>query len=166
MNAITYKDIFPLFKDNKLWFGHNTNGHIMSFLLYDKIKDIIALWITNLDHQKRHIPLELHKHYNAEEYPKYDNYDAINVDKVKDIPFDYDDVMGVPITFLDKYCPSQFEIIGCFKNFKECDYELGFICGSPIEYKLKSGKVRTFKDPFVNGVLKYIRILIKRKVSA
>jgi hypothetical protein len=72
----------------------------------------MCTWFTNLDHQKRHEPLDLYKKYNPEEFPKYDNYDAINVDKVCDIPLDYGGAMGVPISFLDKYCPEQFEIIG------------------------------------------------------
>lgn len=67
---------------------------------------------TNLEHKKRHEPLILYKHYSADEYPKYDNYDAINVNKVAEIPCDYEGVMGVPITFLDKYNPEQFEILG------------------------------------------------------
>ena len=182
INANTHKEIFPLIKENKIWLGPSITGGNRRFDVPDdyplnaatcgvdsdgvhfiRVKD--ARWFTNLGHQKRNAPIDLHKKYNADEYQKYDNYDAINVDKVKDIPVDYDGVMGVPITFLDKYCPSQFEIIGCFNNFKECDYESGFICGSPIEYKLKSGEVRTYKSPFVNGVPKYKRILIKRKAS-
>ena len=73
-------------------------------------------WFTNLDHNKRHEELILYKKYNPEEYPKYDNYNAINVNKVADIPCDYDGVMGVPITFLDKYNPEQFEIVGCTES--------------------------------------------------
>ncbi len=81
-------------------------------------------WFTNLDHQKRHYPLDLYKHYTPEEFPKYDNYDAINVDKTADIPEDYEGVMGVPITFLDKYCPEQFEIVGCLNNGSDSIYDL------------------------------------------
>lgn len=76
----------------------------------------MACWFTNLDHKKRHEELILYKHYTPEEYPKYDNYDAINVDKVAEIPCDYDGVMGVPITFLDKYNPEQFEIVAFRKG--------------------------------------------------
>lgn len=163
LNSITYKEVFPLIKENKIWLGVSKRS--MNFIVSDSStkKFCNTLWVTNLDHQKHHIPLELHKHYNEEEYPKYDNYDAINVDRVKDIPFDYDGVMGVPITFLDKYNPNQFEIIGVFNNYKECDYELGFICGSPMEYIRKNGKVNILKLPFINKMGKYKRILIKRK---
>lgn len=76
------------------------------------VKNIMGcIWFTNIFHHKRNQPLDLYKKYNEEEYPKYDNYDAINVDKVADIPMDYNGVMGVPISFLDKYCPTQFEIV-------------------------------------------------------
>ena len=125
-NAITYKEIFPLIKDNQMWLGvtMQSGGR---FIVEDEETTSKAAkcmngvntaficgahWFTNLDHKKRHEELDLYKHYNAEEYPKYDNYDAIEVSKTCDIPTDYDGVMGVPITFLDKYCPEQFEIIG------------------------------------------------------
>lgn len=112
MNAITYKEIFPLLKDNRIWLGYTSPKE---FLQADgsvkKFGNI--LWYTNLDHKKRHEPLDLRGvYYDSEKYPKYDNYDAIEVSKTADIPCDYDGVMGVPITFLDKYCPEQFEIIG------------------------------------------------------
>lgn len=114
MNAITYKEIFPLIKENKTWLGFNASGHNLTFITdKNEQKDVTSVWFTNLDHNKRHEPLDLYKHYTPEEYPKYDNYDAINVNKVCDIPMDYDGVIGVPITFLEKYCPEQFEIIGC-----------------------------------------------------
>ena len=135
MNAITYKEIFPLIKDNKMWLGAKSLGSDMFFDVLNEYKEELmttktqgggwkiidgdvkgrvatACWFTNLDHTKRHEPLDLYKHYTPEEYPKYDNYDAINVNKVCDIPMDYDGVRGVPISFLDKYCPEQFEIIG------------------------------------------------------
>ena len=123
-NAITYKEIFPLIKDNRLQPGF---GHVKQFVQPDgTVKKFgNVCWFTNLDIKKRHEELILVKRYHGHEsdYPKYDNYDAINVDKVKDIPEDYDGVMGVPITFLDKYCPDQFEIVG----FNGNDYaeELG-----------------------------------------
>jgi len=112
MNAITYKEVFPLIKENRLWLGINTNGHNMTFISDGEKNDVTAIWYTNLDHNKRHTPLDLYKRYNEEEYPKYDNYDAIEVSKVADIPMDYNGIIGVPITFLNKYCPNQFEIIG------------------------------------------------------
>lgn len=110
-NAITYKEIFPLIKDNKLWLGVNfvkefiqPNGEIKKFGN--------ICWFTNLDHKKRNYPLDLYMKYSNEYYKKYDNYDAIEVSKVCEIPMDYEGVMGVPITFLHKYNPEQFEILG------------------------------------------------------
>ena len=126
-NAITYKEIFKLIKENKLWLGYD-NGGTKWFQVpadYDiqtdsriKIENGIKyfsmgqiMWFTNLDTTKRHQEIILYKKYTPEEYPKYDNYNAINVNKYVDIPYDYDGMMGVPITFLDKYNPEQFQII-------------------------------------------------------
>jgi hypothetical protein len=123
-NAITYKEIFKLIKENKLWLGfgfaggagHFINNHYQNYATAtDKKEGMIrvsgVVWFTNLDHNKRHEDLILYKKYTPQEYPHYDNYDAINVDKTKDIPMDWQGAMGVPITFLDKYNPEQFEII-------------------------------------------------------
>jgi hypothetical protein len=127
-NAITYKEIFKLIKENKLWLGYD-NGGTKWFQVpndYDittesrkKIENGVKyfsmgriLWYTNLDTTKRHEDMILYKKYTEEEYPNYSNYNAIEVPKVADIPMDYDGVMGVPITFVDKYNPDQFEIIG------------------------------------------------------
>ena len=108
-NAITYKEVFPFIKEDKLWLGVSPRS--MEFILPNGEKGVVnACWFTNLEHNKRHRPLDLYKHY-SNEYKHYDNYDAIEVSKVCDIPMDYDGVMGVPITFLDKYCPDQFEIV-------------------------------------------------------
>ena len=135
MNAITYKEIFPIIKDNKIWLGVNGVNKDWYFHITDECKEhvvkenkegsawkmvngevmgrlAIICWFTNIEHSKLNLPLDLYKKYNPKDYPKYDNYNAINVDKVTDIPMDYDGVMGVPITFLDKYCPTQFEIVG------------------------------------------------------
>jgi len=110
MNAITYKEVFPLIKDNKIWLGMSPRS--MTYILPDKsAKTTNAVWFTNLDITKRHEYLILYKEYNSEEYPKYDDYDAIEVSEVKNIPMDYDGAMGVPISFIDKYNPYQFEII-------------------------------------------------------
>lgn len=111
MNWITYKEVFPLLKDNHIWLG---NCAVKEFVQPDgTIKRFgNKLWFTNLDHKKRHEKLILWKNYTPEEFPTYDNYDAINVDKVSDIPCDYDGVMGVPITFLDKFNPENFVILG------------------------------------------------------
>lgn len=124
-NAITYKEIFPLIKENKIWLGYGFKGNAGFFINqcyedYAKssqhkegmIRVSGVMWYTNLDIPKRHENLILYKSYNAEEYPKYTNFDAINVGKTCDIPCDYYENIGVPITFLDKYNPNQFEIIG------------------------------------------------------
>ena len=110
-NAITYKEIFPYIKENKLWLGNN---YVKEFRQPDgEIKKFgNILWYTNIPHGKRSLPLDFYKTYNDKDFPKYDNYNAIEVSKVSDIPMDYYGVMGVPITFLDKYCPAQFEIVG------------------------------------------------------
>lgn len=129
VNSITYKEVFPLIKDNLMWLGASIHsgdrefGVPQSYPLdaagcrvdengkkYIRVKGV--RWFTNLDYLQRHEDLILYKRYTPEEFPKYDNYDAINVDKTADIPYDYDGVMGVPITFLDKHNPEQFEIIG------------------------------------------------------
>lgn len=126
-NAITYKEIFPLLQNNKMWIGYHSGD--MSFKVPEtyearetrfwidesgqKWRSLGNItWFTNLDIEKRHEELILYKKYDEKEYPKYDNYNAIEVSKVSDIPCDYDGTMGVPITFLDKYNPEQFEIIG------------------------------------------------------
>ncbi len=111
VNSITYKEIFPLIKDDKLWLGYNTVRHFgrPDGSLYEAAR---SFWYTNLDITKRHEEIILYKTYSSEKYPTYANYDAIEVGKTKDIPADFDGAMGVPITFLDKYNPEQFEIIG------------------------------------------------------
>ena len=144
-NAITYKEFFPLLKDNKVWIG-GTN--VKEFLQPDgSIKKFGNIgWFTNLDVAKRHEKLILWKKYTPEEYPKYDNYDAINVDKVSEIPCNYDGVMGVPITFLDSYNPEQFEILGytakdmgvdCIKFYENLEQSLE---GKPFERNMKSAR--------------------------
>ena len=129
VNAITYKEIFPLLKDDKMWIGASIHSGDRAFYVPDdypmrasgcgidedgrrfiRVKGV--RWYTNLDMKLRHDELILVKKYNPEEYPKYENYDAINIDRTADIPYDYSGNMGVPITFLDKYSPDQFEIIG------------------------------------------------------
>lgn len=139
-NAITYKEIFPLIKENKLWLGITPRGKDMLFdVPKDYAKELVATkkegsayrivdgvvygrlgsasWYTNLDYRQRHEELILYKSYSPAEYPKYDNYDAIEVSKVAEIPRDYDGAMGVPITFLNKYNPDQFEIVGADYEF-------------------------------------------------
>ncbi len=155
INAITYKEIFTLIKENKAWLGVNMGRGISGFIvpkhyeLYgtetrinesgDRIVSTNnCLWLTNLDTAKRHEDIILYKQYNSEEYPKYDNYNAININKTKDIPMNYNGVMGVPITFLHKYNPDQFKII----KFRKGDDN---------------------KDLSINGKCTYFRILIKHK---
>jgi len=124
-NAISYKETFTLIKENKIWLGYGFTGGAAHFInkhykdyatAGDHKEGMIrvsgVVWFTNLNISKRHEDLILYKHYNPEEYPKYDNYDAINVDKTNDIPMDYKGAMGVPITFLDKFNPEQFDILG------------------------------------------------------
>ena len=175
-NAITYKEIFPLLKNNLVWLGYKFGD--MSFRVPDyyepretrywqdetgqKWRSLgNACWYTNLDHKKRHEKLILYKSYSEDEYPHYDNYDAINVDKVVDIPRDYEGVMGVPITFLDKYNPEQFEIIGCFNNYKPETADPSFaIYGKAVSVKSTTS---LFRGPVINGEAKYFRIIIRRK---
>ena len=153
-NAITYKEIFPLIKENKVWTGNNmvkafrvpqvTNKNCEVLPNGDIIAKFGSIcWFTNLDIKKRHEEIILYKSYNEEEFPKYDNYDAIEVSKVCEIPKDYDGVMGVPITFLYRYNPSQFEIVGCANHGTDNKYDL---C-----------------KPTIKGKLIYKRLLIKRK---
>lgn len=152
-NAITYKEIFKLIKENKLWLGYGFKGGAGHFI-NTKYEDYATasdhkegmirvsgvVWFTNLEIKKRHENLMLYKNYTPNEYPKYDNYNAINVDKTKDIPDNFDGAMGVPITFLDKYNPEQFEIVG-------------------NEYDLNIDKGRGY----VNGKRMYSRIFIRNK---
>lgn len=114
-NAITYKEFFPLLRDDKVWIGCN---NVKEFRKPDgSIKKFGNIcWYTNLDIAKRHEKIALWKNYAPEEYPRYDNYDAINIDKITNIPVDYDGAMGVPITFLGKYNPDQFEIVAFRKG--------------------------------------------------
>ena len=152
-NAITYKEIFPLIRENKIWLGNN---QVKEFLQPDgTIKTFGNIsWYTNLEHNKRHEKMILVKKYkgNEEEYPKYDNYDAIEVSKVANIPMDYDGYMGVPITFLDKYNPEQFEIVGSDYMVKE-----GYL--PEIINPNWSGKV---DRAYLKGKRLYSRLLIKR----
>ena len=130
-NAITYKEIFPLLKNNEVWIGYKFGD--MAFKVPADSEPRATrywqdesgqkwrsmgnvCWYTNLDIQNRHEKLPLYKKYTPEEFPRYDNYNAINVDKTADIPYDYNGAMGVPITFMDKYCPEQFEILGMCEN--------------------------------------------------
>ncbi len=157
INAITYKEIFKLIKENKAWLGINMGRGISGFIVPDHyelygtetridesgnriISPNNCLWLTNLDTYKRHQDIVLTKTYygNETEYPHFDNYDAINVNKTQHIPSDFEGVMGVPITFLHKYNPEQFELIKFRKGNDE-------------------------KDLSINGKCPYFRILIKNR---
>ena len=139
VNSITYKECFKLIKENKMWLGASIHSGDREFQVPDdyplnaagyrvdndgnkfiRVKGV--RWFTNLDYKERHEDLVLYKKYTPGEYPKYDNYDAINVDKTADIPVNYDGAIGVPITFLDKYNPKQFEIVKFRKGNDEKDF--------------------------------------------
>ena len=160
-NAILYKEIFMLIKENNLWLGYD-NGGTKWFQVPDdydiptesrkKIENGVKyfsmgsiMWFTNLDTTKRHEKLNLYKKYTPEKYPKYDNYDAIEVSRYLEIPMDYEGAMGVPITFLDKYNPDQFEIIGSNRGI---DQDPNGIYG---------------RGSFLNGKETFKRIFIKNK---
>ena len=147
LNAITYKEVFKLIKDGKLWLGHT---HPKVFLQPDGSEKKFGniCWFTNLPTERRAEDLILYKTYygHEDEYPTYDNYDAIEVSRVKNIPMDYDGVMGVPITFLDKHNPEQFEMLGL-------DVDL---------VHAKTGKTSRF---ILNGKTLYARIAIRKKVE-
>ena len=203
-NSITYKEFFPLLKNNEVWLGYIANK-TLSF----RIPDTYAKWdeketqkmndghhyakvpaisvFTNLDIEKRHENLILWKNYTPEEYPKYDNYDAINVNKVSEIPCDYDGVMGVPITFMDKYNSEQFEILGLTngrKDFDEISYPIkhyeNVIQHNKDGSVTNGSKVNTRATLLVDNVtgtyyttdnldgklvIVYARILIRKKVD-
>ncbi len=162
LNAATDKEIFPYIINGQMWLGVSMNGNQQStFIVPDDYKDTnskvqmidgvmrnttiinTASWFTNLPHKKRNEPLDLYRKYTPEEYPTYDNYDAIHVKAVADIPEDYPGKMGVPISFLGKYCPEQFELLG------EANH------GCDNEYDLFA--------PVLDGAAKYARLIIKNK---
>ncbi len=179
INAITYKDIFPLIRDNKMWFGPSITGGDREFQVPDyyplraagyrvdeKGRKFIRVkgvrWFTNLEHGRRHQPLPLmtmadnlkfHKKIqkNPNSYKKYDNYDAIEVPYTDAIPSDYDGAMGVPISFLDKYCPEQFEILDA-NDFRKSE---------SVPYK-PHGLIKD-KESAIDGKPVYVRILIRHR---
>jgi hypothetical protein len=180
-NAIGYRDIFQLFKENKIWLGygfkggaaHFINKHYEDYAAAGDHKDGMirvsgVTWFTNLDINKRHDDLILYKNYSEADYIKYENFDAINVDKTKDIPIDYKGYMGVPITFMDKYNPEQFEIIGL--GIANHGLEIGVQPYKPEHKKYrkeiqKRGAVDGDLYMFINDevVVPYSRIIIKNK---
>lgn len=164
LNAITCRDIFPLIKENKLWLGVTCfNGGATYFManpenyepekmsnpkhayvkndrLYWRVNGV--RWFTNLEHKKRKEELILYRNYTPEMYPHYDNYNAIEVSKVADIPCDYEGICGVPVSFIDKYNPNQFEILG-----------------NEIDLNIPKGR------GYINGKRMYSRIFIRRKIK-
>lgn len=177
MNAITYKECFPLIKNNHMWLGESIHSGDREFRVpetyplnaagfrvdekgtkYIRVKGV--RWFTNLDHGRRHTPLDLmsmadnlkfsrHKDVKDNGYPRYDNYEAIEVPYTDAIPSDYDGVMGVPISFLDKYCPEQFEIVGASDN-------------GAVEDALKLSHWKKHNEPYIDGKKTYKRLFIKR----
>ena len=164
-NAITYKEIFPRIMEGRLWLGYGFRRNCAHFISnyadhatdMDKKEGMIrvsgVVWFTNLDHNKRHEQMLLYRPYTPEDYPKYDNYDAIEVRKTTDIPMNYDGAMGVPITFLTKYNPDQFEILG-------------------MDHDVKAGLLPNIINPqwkgktdrgYINGKRQYSRILIRNR---
>lgn len=167
MTAITYKEIFPLIRDNKLWYGATIHSGDRKFHIPDNYplnantcgidennKRFIRVkgvrWFTNLDYKEKHQNLTLSKKYNKQDYPKYENYDAINVNKTKDIPVDYDGVIGVPITFIDKYNPEQFEILGMSASWDNSD----------TMKQIRTSKINKH-SPILNNKEIYRRIFIR-----
>lgn len=172
VNAITYKDIFKLIKENKIWMGKSIHSGDREFrvphyyplkaagfrvdekgLKYIRVKGV--RWFTNIEFSGRHEDLTLFKKYSSFEYPHYDNYDAIEVSKTAEIPYDYPGSMGVPITFLDKYNPDQFEIVDALNRYALLDVQ----GTNEIVRKNKSHTCN------INGKSTYFRIVLKRKVS-
>lgn len=180
-NAITYKDIFKLIMANKLWLGYGFKGNV-GFFINNHYEDYAVssqhkegmirvsgvMWFTNIDIEKRHECMDLYKEYSPDEYPTYENYNAIEVSKTADIPYDYDGIMGVPITFMDKYSPDQFDIVGMCENLdlyglktrvytpEECRNRYFELFGKKGTYDLNASGV-------INGKKVYQRILIRRK---
>ena len=192
-NAITYKEVFPLIKDNHVWLGATGFSTDMVFAVpegatvaeadkkkaerlgyvgnYTRLGN--SCWFTNLDHGRRHQPLSLmtmeenimyskHKQVRGVGYPKYDNYEAIEVPFTDAIPSDYTGVMGVPITFLDKYCPDQFEILGSFNNSKLEEKSSENYVPSQDTPTLINGTEKLWNGPVVNKIPLYKRICIRK----
>lgn len=160
VNTISDINIFPLIKEDKVWLGYNT---VSDFYFNGQVKKCgNRIWFTNLSIDRKYQCLELTQRYSDEKYPFYDNFKAINIDKTQDIPYDYDGIMGVPITFLKKYNPSQFEILGIMDR--------GNRWGLRTKIYTKEDSPR-YNDLnrcgaiYMNGVLKntYMRIFIRRR---
>lgn len=191
MNAVTYKEVFPLIKDNRIWLGNGfANGNAYFKLagnpdkgfasgVFDETTGLVKFrnccWFTNLEHGRRHQPLPLmtlaenlkfskHKEIKGRtDYNHYDNYDAIEVPYTDAIPSDYDGAMGVPISFLDKYCPEQFEILGSFNNSSIQDKAKECYVLSKDTLTIINGQEKTWNGPVINKIPLYKRIVIRKK---
>lgn len=180
-NAISYKEIFKLIKENKMWLGYGFKGQAAHFInnSYEDyatagdhkdgmIRVSGVTWFTNINISKRHEDLILYKKYNTDDYTKYENYNAINIDKTQDIPIDYKGKMGVPITFLDKYNPNQFEIVGL--GISSSGKEIGVKPYKPAHKKYRKDiqkRAAVDGDLYMmkNGIVTvpYARVIIKNK---
>lgn len=168
MNAVKYKEIFPLLMNNEMWTGYKAFGGGMNMIVPARVFDegkvkhfsiadngeIIVnvmgvIWFTNLDIKKRHEEMILVQRYSPEKYPKYDNYDAIDISKVVDIPCDYPGLMGVPITFFDKYNPDQFEVIDCLNRYS-------------VMHNAETRAAKKYLN-MINGKAVFARIVIRNK---
>ena len=167
-NAITYKEVFPYIMNDEIWLGVSMNGANRWFYVPDDYgenekaagfrtedgRNMLfvnsVVWFTNIENEKRNKPMALKRSMSDGEYKRYDNYDAIDVSRVKNIPYDYDGVMGVPISFLHKYCPEQFEIVGITENaeYLRPMYIDGF---------------QRYDRPYLDGKRMYSRLLIRKK---
>ena len=168
MNAVTYREIFPLIKDNKVWLGNKAGHFWFKVPSHYEVKAIDfkvdengqkwrrmgnICWFTNLDFEKRHEKMLLWKKYTPEAYPKYDNYDAIEVSKTADIPCDWQGAIGVPITFMSQYNPDQFEIVGATES-EGVGFSAGLWCSESET-----------AQPLIGGIRKYKRIFIRRRAE-
>ena len=150
INALTLNDIFPLIRSNQVWLGYNSTRFFLQpdGTIFETAR---TYWYTNIDIKKRHEDFILYKKYNEEDYPKFEYYDVINVDRAVDIPIDYEGAMAVPISFVDKYNPEQFEILDAN------DYRIN----DSIPYK-KHGLIKD-KEALINGEIKYARVVLRNK---
>lgn len=152
MNAIGYKEVFPFIKEGDLWLG--VSGRVNHFKRPDgSTKSARGCWFTNFDYKKRYEEFKFDVEYHPDIHPRYDNYDAIEVSKTKLIPYDYDGVMGVPDSFLEKYNPNQFKILGVLQGKADEDF-----VGLPTIEKYD----KTAGVGYVNGDRKFVRCLIQR----
>ena len=164
LNALHYKEVFPMLKSNDLWLGFNNGAKEYNKPDGTKQKMGNTGWFTNLDHNKRHEEMDLVCRYSPEEYPHYNNFDAIDISRVQDIPIDFEGIMGVPDTILGQFNPEQFEIVGLGSGILGQSIGVG---GIPKEHKrlMKGHSAAGDLYMLINGIPKvpYSRILIRNK---